>query len=116
MGKKPAAMAPSRMITTEITHARTGRSMKKRASMIILRSERRVVSPRIAIRGLGLVPSLCAWHLCQPRFDDDAGPHLLQAVDDDAFARLQAVFNHTQAVVQRPQADGAGDDLVLVVD
>jgi hypothetical protein len=25
-------MAPSRMITTEITHARTGRSMKKRAS------------------------------------------------------------------------------------
>src|SRR4051812_9619591 len=28
-------MAPSRTITTEITHARTGRSMKKRASMIV---------------------------------------------------------------------------------
>src|SRR5262249_55698266 len=33
MGKKPAAMAPSRMMTIEMTHARTGRSMKKRASM-----------------------------------------------------------------------------------
>src|ERR1700733_13992659 len=32
MGRKTAAMAPSRMITMDITHARTGRSMKKRAS------------------------------------------------------------------------------------
>ena len=31
-----APMPPSRMMTMEITHARTGRSMKKRASMIVL--------------------------------------------------------------------------------
>jgi hypothetical protein len=29
-------MAPSRTMIIEITHARTGRSIKKRASMIIL--------------------------------------------------------------------------------
>src|SRR6266853_3648644 len=32
-GRRAAAMAPSRMMTMEITQARTGRSMKKRASM-----------------------------------------------------------------------------------
>src|SRR5262249_24711788 len=37
IGKKPAEIAPKRTMTTEITHARTGRSMKKRASMADLR-------------------------------------------------------------------------------
>src|SRR5260370_28530771 len=35
-GRRAAAMAPSRMMTMEITQARTGRSMKKRASMAVL--------------------------------------------------------------------------------
>jgi hypothetical protein len=39
IGKNPTAMAPRRTITTEITHARTDRSMKKRASMISLLRE-----------------------------------------------------------------------------
>src|SRR5262249_12916785 len=40
MGKKPAAMAPSRTMTIEMTNARTGRSMKKRASMTVLQRVR----------------------------------------------------------------------------
>jgi hypothetical protein len=32
-------MPPSRTMTIEMTHARTGRSMKKRASMTVLQSE-----------------------------------------------------------------------------
>src|SRR5919199_1584160 len=32
IGSRPAAMPPSRTMTIEMTHARTGRSMKKRAS------------------------------------------------------------------------------------
>ena len=50
------------------------------------------------------------------RLDDDPRPDLLQAVDDHPLARLQAVLDRPQPVVQRPHADRAGDDLVLVVD
>jgi hypothetical protein len=32
-------MAPSRTLTLEMTHANTGRSLKKRASMTVLQSE-----------------------------------------------------------------------------
>ena len=34
-GKRPAAMPPSRRITMESTHARTGRLMKKRSMAVI---------------------------------------------------------------------------------
>ncbi len=37
IGSRKAEMPPSRMMMIEITQARTGRSMKKRASMISLR-------------------------------------------------------------------------------
>src|SRR5229473_2913522 len=97
-GKKPAAMAPSRMITTEITHARTGRSMKKRASMTVLhkrnpKSEARNPKRRqpafwsFGFRGLDLFRISCfgfrIWlrHVHQLRLHGDARAHLLQAVD-----------------------------------
>ncbi len=37
-------------------------------------------------------------------------------LDDHPLARLQAVGDLAQAVVERPQPDGAGDHLVLLVD
>ena len=55
-------------------------------------------------------------HVHELRLDGDARPHLLQAVDDHPLARLQAVGDLPQAVVERPQPDGAGDHLVLLVD
>src|SRR5216684_1136755 len=81
IGRKPAAMAPSRMMTTEITHARTGRSMKKRASTASLLS------------GLFGLPSVCRErdrHVHELRLDPDARLHQLQAVDDHSLAWLQA--------------------------
>jgi hypothetical protein len=36
IGRRAAAILPRRMMTHEITQARTGRSMKKRASIIVL--------------------------------------------------------------------------------
>src|SRR5208282_2853598 len=91
-------MAPSRTITTEITHARTGRSMKKRAS---------TAGPLSEFFGL---PGICpdrVRHVHEFRLDRDARPHLLQAVDDHPLARLQAVGDLAQTVMKCPQPDGA---------
>ena len=74
-------MAPSRMITMEITHARTGRSMKKRASKAGLLS------------GFFGLPGVCSErdrHVHGLRLDRDARPHLLQAAYDHPLARFQA--------------------------
>src|SRR5207247_3109971 len=105
-GKKPAAMAPSRMITTEITHARTGRSMKKRASTAGLLS---------GFCGLSGVCRERDRHVHQLGFDGGARPHLLQAVDDYALARLEAVGDLAQTVMKCSQLNGAGDHLVLLI-
>src|SRR5207245_1265459 len=105
-GKKPAAMAPSRMITTEITHARIGRSMKKRASTASLLS------------GFFRPPRVCReWdrHVHELRLDRDARSHLLQAVDDHLLARLQAVGDLPQAVVERSESNGTGDHFAVLV-
>ena len=40
------------------------------------------------------------------RFDRDARPDLLQSVDDDPLAGLQAVGDLPQAVVERPTRMG----------
>src|SRR6478672_5305599 len=100
-------MPPSRTMTIDITHARTGRSMKNRASTAGLLS------------GVFRLPGGRQerdWHGHELRLDGGARAGLLQAVDDHQLARLQAGLDLAQAVLQRPGADGAGDDLVLVVD
>src|SRR3954464_12491141 len=81
IGSRPAAMPPSRTMTTEMTHARTGRSMKKRASTAGLLSAGYGLPD--GRRGRGR-------HVHEVRLDRDARPDLLQAGDDDPFARLQA--------------------------
>src|SRR5215831_11428507 len=121
MGRRPAAMRPSRTMTIEMTHARTGRSMKKRASMTGLLSGLR--GSRGGTSGLQSLRQ-CGWatrggrdrHVDQLRLHGEARPHLLQAVDDHSLARLQAVGDLAQAVMERSEANGAGDDLVLLVD
>src|ERR1700677_1184650 len=102
-------MAPSSTITTEITHARTGRSMKKRASICGL-----FVYQWLLTVDLGFW--LSVWHLYRLRLHGDAWPHLLQAVHDHPLARLEACGNLAQAVVERSEANGAGDDLVVMID
>src|SRR3954463_7877994 len=104
----PAAMPPSRTMTIEMTHARTGRSMKKRASTAGLPSGR--PGPR-GVRHRGR-----DGHVHEVRLDRGARPHLLQAVDDHPLARLQAVGDLPHAVVERPQPDGAVDHRILRVD
>src|ERR1700722_12021133 len=52
MGRRAAAIAPSRTMTMEITQARTGRSMKKRASTAGLHGRKSEVgSQKSAVRG-----------------------------------------------------------------
>src|SRR5205809_3318212 len=100
-------MPPSRMMTMEMTHARTGRSMKKRASTAgLLLGLRRLwgVSRRKRDR-----------HLHETCLDCEARPYLLEADDDHALAWLQAFGDLTQAVMQRSQPNGAGDHLVVLV-
>src|SRR5262249_20468727 len=119
MGRRPAAMPPSSTMTIEMTHARTGRSMKKRASMTVLLFCGRGSGPgcglRKARRSVG-APGFGGRHVDQLRLHGEARPHLLQAVDDHPLARLQAVGDLAQAVMECSEANGAGDDLVLLVD
>src|SRR5512135_606078 len=106
-GRRAAAMPPSRTMMTEMTHARTGRSMKNRAS---------TAGPLSGFFGL---PGVCRErdrHVHEFRLDRDARPHLLQPVDDHLLARLQAVGDLAQTVMKCSQPDGAGDHLVLLVD
>src|SRR5262245_2718359 len=98
-------MPPSRTITTEMTHARTGRSMKKRASTAGLLSG--FFGLAGARRGRGR-------HVHTFRLDGGARPDLLKAGDDHLLPRLQAVGDLPEAGLHRPQPDGTGDDLVLL--
>ena len=50
------------------------------------------------------------------RLDRETRSNLLQAIDDHSFARLQAVSDLSQAVVNGSDANGASDHFVLVVD
>src|SRR4051794_27790568 len=54
-------------------------------------------------------------HVHQVRLHGDARAHLLQTFDDHPLARLQAVGDLPQAVVERSQPDGASDHLVVPV-
>src|SRR5688572_6345963 len=98
---KTAAMAPSRTITMEITHARTGRSMKKRASMTAPDStESRIRKTRTqgdrrhrwggSFRARPWSLSL-ARHGDELRRDGGARAGVLRADDDHAVAASQAV-------------------------
>src|SRR3954447_14410114 len=93
IGSRPAAMPPSRTMTIEMTHARTGRSMKKRASTTGLLS---------GLFGLRGVRHKRGRHIDTFRIDNDARPNLLKASHDHLLPRLQAVGDLPEAGVQRP--------------
>src|SRR4051812_49370150 len=120
IGRENTAARPARAMTIEMTQAKTGRSMKKRANTGCLLSGFRLGAG--GNRGLRVVRSRGGAaagprgyrHVHQFRFDDGPGSHPLQAVDDDPLAGLQPVLDGAQPVVDRPQFHGAVDDLVLV--
>src|SRR5690348_9859652 len=99
-------MVPSRTMMIEMTHARTGRSMKNRASTAGL------LSGLFGLVGTGRDGDR---HVHPFRLDDGARPDLLKAGDDHLLPRLQAIGDLPEAGVQRPQPDGSGDDLVILV-
>src|SRR5262245_23596895 len=126
-------MAPSRRITMESTHARTGRLMKIRASMTNSPSpprahpEREGAAGGVVCYGLGLRRGLLhgrlyirrsglrGRHVYQVWLHGHARPDQLQAVDDHPLARLQAVGDLAPAVVERPKPDGVGHHSVILV-
>src|SRR5437660_8960444 len=89
-GSRPAASPPSRTMTIEMTHARTGRSMKKRASTAGL------LSGLLGLRG---VHDGRRGHVHEPRLDGGARPDLLKAVDDDPLAGRQAGHDLAEAAL-----------------
>src|SRR5262249_25260143 len=99
-------MAPNSTMMIEMTQARTGRSMKKRASMPEL------LSGDLGRRG---VRGQRHRHPHQPGLAGDSRRDLLQAVDDPLLARLQAGSDLPQAVVQRSQPDRARDYFTVAV-
>src|SRR2546422_10970012 len=77
IGRRPAAMPPSRTMTIEMTHARTGRSMKKRATMTgLLLGVRGFRGDISGLQGLRQCDwaARCGrdWHLHELRRDGDA--------------------------------------------
>src|SRR5512147_2585146 len=100
-GSPDIATSPTRTVTMEITIATIGRLTKKRA--MLLRLGRRL---RSTLAGGGRRRGLRAHH--------DALPHLLQALDHDLLARLQALLDHPEAVHARPDLDVAERHLVAL--
>src|SRR5262245_63270552 len=92
-------MAPMRTMAREITQARTGRSMKMRASIGGFSRARR--------RGR---------HVDELRLDRDPRPDLEQAADDHPVTRRHALLDLPQTVVVSTNPDGTGDHLVPLVD
>src|SRR5512143_2082416 len=99
MGRPDIATSPTRTVTMEITIATIGRLTKKRAMLLRLgRRFRRALAGGGGRRGL--------------RAHDHAVPHLLQALDHDLLARLQAFLDHPQAVDARADLHVAERHLV----
>src|SRR5260221_3437412 len=84
---------PARKMTTEITTAKIGRSMKKRDRFMIL----------AAGRGCGFL-----------RRDHHLRPDMLQAVDDHAVAGLHALQRHALRLDPAAQLDFPVGDLVAL--
>src|SRR5512134_1424660 len=99
IGRPDIATSPRITVTMEITIATIGRLTKKRA--MLLRLGRRL---RGTLAGGGGRRGLRAHH--------HAVPHLLQALDHDLLARLEAVLDQPEAVHPRPDLHVAELDLV----
>src|SRR4051794_12585628 len=100
MGRPTRAIQPTRMMTMEMTQAKTGRSMKKRASM---GCPGRINSSYWS----------AASGLRHPRHRDRGGldgstrADALDALDDDLLLRLDAGLDLAQAVVQAAETHHA---------
>src|SRR5580765_6402629 len=90
IGKKPAAIAPRSMMMIEITQARTGRSIKKRANMGV-NGQWSVVSWQLAVVSCQLsVGKVIARVLPARQFVKPPAPHfvVLLPASPQASARL----------------------------
>src|SRR5262245_17192051 len=95
-GSSNHATMPRMIVTIESTAAKIGRSMKKRASTS--------AAPGGGGGRGGRVGRLDGHVL---RRDRDARPHALHARDDHAVVGRQPRAHDAQALVQRPDRDGA---------
>src|SRR5512143_854495 len=102
VGRPDIATSPTRTVTMEITIATIGRLTEKRAMLLHLGGRLRALGGGGGRRGL--------------RAHDHAVPHLLQALDHDLLARLQALLDQPEAVHPRPHLDVAERHLVAFAD
>src|SRR6266404_2076441 len=83
MGKNRSAIPPIKVMTTESTVAKMGRSMKKREIM----SAGRSLFGLVGRRRFPACLTADRWHGCLLRLDQHAGTGLLQAPNDDPVLR-----------------------------
>src|SRR5262245_15350451 len=109
-------MTPDKRMPRAITHAKTGRSIKNRGAMIV-RKLRSASAGGAA--GWGLLGSLVLTGVFDVRSRDlhrSAGLHLLQAIHDDAIARLQTIGDEPGSLPQRADFDVAQFRNVVFTD
>src|SRR5438045_9293162 len=99
IGSPPTAIRPPMKISSEITPAKIGRSMKNFERFIVVLS---CGSRRRRDLGRGLRLRV---HFHQLRDHGHARAHALHAVDDDALAALQARLHDAHAVCPGAQRD-----------
>src|SRR5258708_7658704 len=94
MGRRKSARLPAARMSREMTTAKMGRSMKKRASF---------TSSSFPVAGR----SGRFFHGGRSRIDLHARPDALEAIDDHAVAGGETAADHAQAVHDRPERHAA---------
>src|SRR5437764_6225449 len=131
IGKKPAPIAPRSMMMIEITQARTGRSIKKRASMGVTQwvPGLEKIGPSTFNSSLSLTANarhgalsprrtalyFCSGHLHKLRLDFHSRTNLRHTAHHDALTGLEPLGNLAETVMHRPGLHRPGDDFVFVV-
>src|ERR1700722_18042620 len=88
-------------MNVEMTAANIGRSMKNSDSFMALLASAGVL--RHEASSVRRVPQMLLAHRDALRGDGHAGPHMLQAIDDDGVADIQPLANYAQPVDDRPE-------------
>src|SRR6516165_5117957 len=114
MGSDSTATVPARVMTSDSTVAKMGRSMKNRE---IMASQSSALTVSL-VHALVLVSRLLTLdgHGHFFRLDSHLGPDHLQAADNNSFASFQPVRDDAQTIfLQRARLDAAVSDDVFVV-
>ena len=130
IGSMNTATPPTRMMTSDSTQAKIGRSMKKRANTTGVLSHLSIGLGRLTCvdrstprrrrfkTGVGTIAGdeSGGTGIDKLRLHNNPRPHALQTIDDHPLTRLQTVRYDLEPFLLLSHGDLATDNLVLVVD